>query len=155
MEYLAAIRDFEAKTGRELDAIIAPVTATAAILHNQFKYYGYATVINVLDFTSVVVPVTFADKNIDVKTAGFTPLTDLDATVQEGCELLFLFGSEVKYHRSDSFFKMIQKPTMARRQLCRSLGDVLPKRESWLLRRRLADCCIHECVEIGSIDDDS
>ncbi|KJK93078.1 Acetamidase [Metarhizium anisopliae BRIP 53284] len=84
MEYLAAIREFEAKTGRELDAIIAPVPATAAILHNQFKYYGYATVINVLDFTSVVVPVTFADKNIDVKTAGFTPLTDLDATVQEG-----------------------------------------------------------------------
>ncbi|KAG8421629.1 hypothetical protein J3458_003494 [Metarhizium acridum] len=111
MEYLAAIRRFEAKTGRELDAIIAPVTAAAAILHNQFKYNAYPTVINVLDFTSVVVPVTFADQNIDVKTAGFAPLTDLD-----------------QLFRKD----MIQKPTMARRPLCRLLGNVLLRRESWL-----------------------
>lgn len=81
MEYLNKIKEFEAKTGRELDAIIAPITATAAIRHNQFKYYGYATAINVLDFTSVVVPVTFADKGVDVRPEGFKPLTEMDATV--------------------------------------------------------------------------
>ncbi|KAL6859778.1 Acetamidase [Amphichorda felina] len=81
-EYLAAIRKFEEQHGRELDAIIAPITATAAIRHDQFKYYGYATAINFLDFTSVVVPVTFADKAVDAKNEAFEPLGDMDARVQ-------------------------------------------------------------------------
>ncbi|CAH0027283.1 unnamed protein product [Clonostachys rhizophaga] len=81
-KYLEAIRAFETKHGRELDAIIAPITPTAAVRHNQFKYYGYATAINVLDFTSVVVPVTFADKNIDTANGQFKPLNDMDALVQ-------------------------------------------------------------------------
>ncbi|KAJ6443497.1 glutamyl-tRNA(gln) amidotransferase subunit A [Purpureocillium lavendulum] len=81
-EYLAKLRALEEKLGREVDAIIAPITPTAAVRHDQFKYYGYATAINVLDFTSVVVPVTFADKSIDVKDASFQPLSDMDKVVQ-------------------------------------------------------------------------
>ncbi|KAL2808217.1 amidase signature domain-containing protein [Aspergillus granulosus] len=81
-EYLTKIREFEAKIGKELDAIIAPITPTAAIRHNQFKYYGYASAINVLDFTSVVVPVTFADKAVDVRNEGFEPLGEMDRVVQ-------------------------------------------------------------------------
>lgn len=101
MEYLSKIREFEEKAGRELDAIIAPITATAAIRHNQFKYYGYATAINVLDFTSVVVPVTFADKAVDVKPAGFKPLTDMDAAVHSEC----MFGSFISFwFRADAEF---------------------------------------------------
>lgn len=84
-EYLEKIRQFENDLGRELDAIIAPITPTAAIRHNQFKYYGYATVINLLDYTSVVVPVTFADRTIDRKNETFQPLTDMDAAVQAEC----------------------------------------------------------------------
>jgi amidase len=82
MEYLSKWREFEAEIGCELDCIIAPISPTAAIRHNQFKYYGYASVINLLDFTSVVVPVTFADSTIDVKDANYVPLNELDATVQ-------------------------------------------------------------------------
>ncbi|RHZ70341.1 hypothetical protein CDV55_108460 [Aspergillus turcosus] len=81
-EYLDKWREVEGQLGKELDAIIAPITATAAIRHNQFRYYGYASVINLLDFTSVVVPVTFADKSVDVKKADYQPLGQLDATVQ-------------------------------------------------------------------------
>jgi amidase len=92
-EYLAAIRAFEEKTGKELDAIIAPITATAAVRHNQFRYYGYATAINVLDFTSVVVPVTFADKTIDVKDNNYKPLTETDAIVQDECESINNWGA--------------------------------------------------------------
>lgn len=91
-EYLEQFRIAEAELGKEIDAIIAPITPTAAIRHNQFKYYGYASAINLLDFTSVVVPVTFADKNIDKKNAGFSPLSDMDKTVQAECE----FGYEFK-----------------------------------------------------------
>lgn len=81
-EYLEKWREFEDALGKELDAIVAPITATAAIRHNQFRYYGYASVINLLDFTSVVVPVTFADKGVDVKKGDFKPLNQLDDTVQ-------------------------------------------------------------------------
>jgi amidase len=52
------------------------------VRHNQFKYYGYATAINVLDFTSCVVPVTFADQSVDVANKDFKPLNDMDAAVQ-------------------------------------------------------------------------
>jgi amidase len=81
-EYLAAIRALEEKLGKELDAIIAPVAPTAAIRHNKFEYYGYTTVVNLLDFTSVVVPVTFADKAVDMADPSHKPLNETDAIVQ-------------------------------------------------------------------------
>lgn len=81
-EYLEQWREFEQKLGKELDVIIAPVAATAAVRHNQFRYYGYASVFNLLDFTSVVVPVTFADKGVDGKNQSFKPLGKLDEAVQ-------------------------------------------------------------------------
>ncbi|KAJ5174695.1 Acetamidase [Penicillium canariense] len=81
-EYLEKWRELEEQQGKEVDAIIAPITATAAIRHNQFRYYGYASAINLLDFTSVVVPVTFADKKLDTKKEDYQPLSELDASVQ-------------------------------------------------------------------------
>lgn len=99
-EYLAQIKAYEEKLGKELDAIIAPITPTAAVRHNQFKYYGYASVVNLLDYTSVVVPVTFADKSVDVKDDNFKPLTDIDKTVQDECETnLFLFLIPLQYKK--------------------------------------------------------
>ncbi|KAA8647784.1 amidase [Aspergillus tanneri] len=82
MEYLEKWSEVEQQLGSELDAIVAPVSATAAIRHNQFKYYGYATVFNVLDLTSVVVPVTLADRNLDPKKENYQPLNELDEVVQ-------------------------------------------------------------------------
>lgn len=87
-EYLEKWRELEAQLGKELDAIVAPITPTAAIRHNQFRYYGYASAINLLDFTSVVVPVTFADKAVDKKKEGYQPLNDLDKLVQDECMFL-------------------------------------------------------------------
>lgn len=86
MEYLEQIRFKEEELGKEIDAIIMPITPTAAIRHNQFKYYGYASAINLLDFTSVVVPVTFADKAIDKTNEVFKPLGQMDKIVQAECE---------------------------------------------------------------------
>ncbi|TVY31478.1 Acetamidase [Lachnellula occidentalis] len=85
-EYLEQFRLTEETLGKEIDAIIAPITPTAAIRHNQFKYYGYASTINLLDFTSVVVPVTWADKNVDKKKEGYKALSDIDGAVQAECE---------------------------------------------------------------------
>ncbi|KAE8158943.1 Acetamidase [Aspergillus tamarii] len=80
-EYLDKWREWEERTGKELDAIIAPVAATAAVRHNQFRYYGYATVFNVLDYTSAVIPVTYADKAVDRKLADYPPVNDMDKAV--------------------------------------------------------------------------
>ncbi|KAF2654945.1 Acetamidase [Lophiostoma macrostomum CBS 122681] len=82
IEYLAKLREMDAQLGSEIDCIVAPISPTAAIRHNQFKYYGYASTINLLDFTSVVVPVTFADRDIDKKNDSHTPASDMDKEVQ-------------------------------------------------------------------------
>lgn len=85
-EYLEQFRLMEGKLDKEIDAIIAPITPTAAIRHNQFKYYGYASVINLLDFTSVVVPVNFVDKGVDKKVEGYKPMNEIDGKVQAECK---------------------------------------------------------------------
>jgi amidase len=85
-EYLEKWLEMEQKLGKELDAIIAPITPTAAARHNQFRYYGYASAINLLDFTSVVVPVTMADKAVDAKNTAYQPLNEIDRLVQAECE---------------------------------------------------------------------
>ncbi|KAB8298338.1 hypothetical protein EYC80_002065 [Monilinia laxa] len=81
-EYLEQFRIMEEKLGREIDAIVAPASPTAAVLHDQFKYYAYTTVVNLLDFTSVIVPVTFADKGVDKKVQGYEALNKIDGVVQ-------------------------------------------------------------------------
>ncbi|KAL3482483.1 Acetamidase [Aspergillus californicus] len=96
MEYLDKWREVEdAMGGIELDAIIAPISPSAAIRHNQFKYYGYASAINLLDFTSVVVPVTFADKRVDGRNEAFVPVSDMDRLVQEEYEPEAYHGAPV------------------------------------------------------------
>lgn len=77
----------EEKLGKEIDAIIAPTAPTAAVRHDQFKYTGYTSVISLLDFTSVVVPVMFADKDVDKKNEGYKPLNGIDREVWEECEI--------------------------------------------------------------------
>ena len=85
-EYLEQFRIAEQKLGKEIDAIIAPIAPHAAVRHNQYNYYGYSFAINLLDFTSVVVPVTFADKEVDIKDKDFKAISDLDQLVQDECE---------------------------------------------------------------------
>jgi amidase len=85
-EYLEQWRLREEELGKEIDAFIEPITPTATIRHNEFKYYGYASAINLLDWTSVVVPVTYADKDLDNKKTDYKPLSELDGTVQTECE---------------------------------------------------------------------
>ncbi|KAL4945683.1 hypothetical protein BDV06DRAFT_184240 [Aspergillus oleicola] len=53
-------------TGRPVDAVICPAAAHAAVIPTQYRFVGYTAFLNVLDYTSVVVPVTHADKSVDV-----------------------------------------------------------------------------------------
>lgn len=95
MEYLQKWLEFEATHGGELDAIIAPVAATACVRHNQYRYYGYSTAINLLDWTSVVVPVTFADKDVDKAIPDYSPLNDMDGLVHKEYDAEVYHGAPV------------------------------------------------------------
>ncbi|CAG8892656.1 unnamed protein product [Penicillium egyptiacum] len=56
-------------TGRPVDALFCPLAPHAAVIPSEFKSVGYTGFVNVLDYTSLAIPVTFADKKIDVRSA--------------------------------------------------------------------------------------
>jgi len=44
-----------------------------------------ANQVNLIDYPSCVIPVTFADKDIDKKDNSYTPISDLDKLVWDKC----------------------------------------------------------------------
>lgn len=74
-------------TGRAVDAVISPLAPFAAARPEGYTYYNYSTFVNVLDYSSVVVPVTTVDKGIDGRVEGFQPFDETDRKTQELCEL--------------------------------------------------------------------
>ncbi|KAL2414140.1 Acetamidase [Exophiala dermatitidis] len=68
----------ETGTGRPVDGVISPVAPYAAARPEKYNYYGYTMWVNGLDYTSVVVPVTIADKSKDKYANGYTPISDID-----------------------------------------------------------------------------
>lgn len=73
-------------TGRPVDAIVCPLAPFPAARPKKYTYYGYSTWVNVLDYTSVTVPITNVDKAVDVRDEGYTPVSDTDKQIQEDCE---------------------------------------------------------------------
>lgn len=73
-------------TGRPVDGLFCPSAAHAAVLPSEYKSVGYSAFVNVLDYTSVVIPVTFADKNIDVHSADAS--VDGSDNIQWDCEFM-------------------------------------------------------------------
>lgn len=78
-----------------IDAWILPVAPHAAVKHDDYKYYGYSTVINILDWPAVSVPVTFADKRIDIKAMEYKSNNELDAEVYDGYDPDVYHGAPV------------------------------------------------------------
>ncbi|KAJ8133166.1 hypothetical protein O1611_g465 [Lasiodiplodia mahajangana] len=61
-----------------VQAVISPVTPYAAVLPGKFYHSPYTSVLNVLDYTTVVIPVTFAQKEIDTVDPDFEPFNEKD-----------------------------------------------------------------------------
>lgn len=76
-EYMEHWNQQNAEHGK-IDAFIMPVAPHAAVTHNDYIYYGYTSIINLLDYTSVVVPVGFADPAIDLADPSYEPVSSLD-----------------------------------------------------------------------------
>lgn len=53
-------------TGRPVDGVLCPIASHAAVIPTQYEHVGYTTWVNVLDYTSIAIPVTFADKTVDI-----------------------------------------------------------------------------------------
>lgn len=84
MEYWNSTRD-QTGTGRPVDALIMPVAPFAAARREQCKYYGYTTIVNVLDYTACTVPVTCSNQNIDIASPDFKPVSELDQDIMATC----------------------------------------------------------------------
>lgn len=65
-------------TGRPVDAIIMPVAPHAAVVPGKYYHYGYTEIADLLNFTAVAIPITKADKSIDLASGDFVPLNDDD-----------------------------------------------------------------------------
>jgi amidase len=76
----------ETGTGRPVDAVICPLAPFPAARRERFRYLGYSVWVNALDYTSVVVPVTEVDKNVDVVEKSYTPIDESDKEVQDDCK---------------------------------------------------------------------
>lgn len=76
----------ETSTGRPVDALLCPLAPFPAARPRTFKYYGYSTFVNLLDYTAVVVPVTHVEKGVDTVDQGYEALDEVDRAVHESCE---------------------------------------------------------------------
>ncbi|KAM3419149.1 hypothetical protein BST61_g5094 [Cercospora zeina] len=70
-------------TGRPVDAIICPVAPFPAARPKAYTYYNYTLWVNLLDYTSVVVPITNVDKNLDKKLEKFQAVHEVDQKTQD------------------------------------------------------------------------
>lgn len=86
MEYWNSTKELTG-TGRPVDAIISPLAPFAAARPNKFTSYSYSVWVNVLDYSSVIVPVTRVDKNVDKPYADFKPVSETDEKTQATCKL--------------------------------------------------------------------
>lgn len=69
-------------TGRPVDGVICPIAPHAAVIPHQYHSVGYSSFVNVLDYTSVVIPVTSADQTVDTR----QPETSLGPHIEWDCE---------------------------------------------------------------------
>ena len=73
-------------TGRPVDGLFCPLAPHAAVIPNEYKFVGYTGFVNLLDYNSLAIPVTFADKKVDVRSADSS--VDDSEHIQWDCEFL-------------------------------------------------------------------
>lgn len=85
----------QTETGRPIDCIITPVAPYPAARPEKYKSYGYTAWVNGVDVSSVVIPVTIADKNIDKYEDGYEPINEHDKTCFEDYDAELYDGAHV------------------------------------------------------------
>ncbi len=113
-------------TGKPIDAIVAPVNAWAGAAIGKCIYTGYTGVWNLFDFSTCVVPVTWADKSIDKPYTDYTPVDERDRRVWQE------YDPEI-YHHGPVAVQIICRKLEEEKVLAladvvvRALGGTVPK----------------------------
>ncbi|KAL8991521.1 MAG: hypothetical protein Q9169_007847 [Polycauliona sp. 2 TL-2023] len=61
-----------------VDAFVMPVAPHAAVIPGKYYHIDYTDTINLLDYSAAVIPVTKADKSVDVSDHHYQPLNEVD-----------------------------------------------------------------------------
>ncbi|KAG9241764.1 amidase signature domain-containing protein [Calycina marina] len=80
---------------RYVDGVIMPVAPSAAVEPGLSGYYAYSGIVNLLDYTAVSFPVTFADKDQDRQRNGLEPLSEADEVIARMYRKDFFHGAPV------------------------------------------------------------
>lgn len=137
-EYLDYWNSTTAKTstGRAVDAVISPLAPFPAARPEKYTYYGYSTWVNVLDYTSVTVPVTTVDKGVDIKDGEYKALDERDQQIQDDCKfedvcpgVLLLMSVQTT-----------QRYMMDRMSVCKWWEGGCKRRRCWRLQHTLKVC---------------
>ncbi|KAI1303986.1 amidase signature domain-containing protein [Xylaria venustula] len=81
--------------GQIVDAVIMPVAPHAAVIPGKYYHTAYTEVINLLNYSAVVIPVTKADKQIDTFDSSYQPSSDLDQRNWEAYDPVLYDGAPV------------------------------------------------------------
>lgn len=74
-------------TGRPVEAFICPAAPYPASERDKGYYFGYTSFVNLLDYSSITIPITKADQSLDIPNADYTPRNELDGLVHKCCKL--------------------------------------------------------------------
>lgn len=109
-------------TGRPVDAIIAPLAPFAAARPDMYDFYGMSTWVNLLDYSAAVLPVTLADKTIDVQDLTYKPMNPQDDKIYQAYDADLYDGAHVSVQIVGRRFQ--EEKVLA---LTEILGDALGK----------------------------
>lgn len=76
-------------SNRPVDAVITPMAPSPAVRPAKSGYIGYSSFVNVLDYTSIAIPITVVDKALDTVDTTYVPMNETDRSIHEDCELLY------------------------------------------------------------------
>lgn len=73
-------------TGLPVDGVFSAAAPHAAVIPHKYRYTGYTTFVNILDYTSLVIPTTNADKTVDTAQPTSEFLSETDRQVHSECK---------------------------------------------------------------------
>lgn len=78
--------------------VVMPLAPFAAARPRTYRYYGYTSIVNILDYAACAMPVTLASKDIDFVDKDFKPANDTDKSVAELREFSSTLSSPEESH---------------------------------------------------------
>ncbi|KAL0471511.1 amidase signature domain-containing protein [Neurospora intermedia] len=81
--------------GQEVDAVIMPVAPHAAVIPGKYNHLAYTEVVNLLNYSAAVIPVTKADRGVDGVDETYRPVNEVDRANWEAYDPEIYHGAPV------------------------------------------------------------